>query len=367
MVSSEFDVAIVGARIAGSVTATLLGAAGYRVLVIDSTTFPSDTISTHFFRGAGLVKVLAQLGLLDDVLALGSPPLTRQYTFQGDVPAPQIDGPQDPGEVGYCLSARRGPLDQLLVERARATPGVEVREGTSARSLLRNGDRIAGLVVARGGVTQQVRARLVVGADERASAMARWLEAPEERRERATRAMYYRYMRGFRGPRDSWDGPVFSFRGDELAYAFPSDDGMTCIALSINLDAFATFRRDPEASFMERLSSHSGLAQEFRASSPAGRMLGSGPKDAIVRTPSGPGWALVGDASLSQDPWTGLGMDNAGTHAVFLAEAIDSWLSGRSSETEAFAAYRARRDEHALPGFDLTAEQGRDLSPLASN
>ena len=102
----EVDVAIVGARIAGSVTAALLGAAGYRVLVVDSATFPSDTISTHFFRGAGLGAVLARLELLDDVLALGSPPLTREYDFRGDDPAPVIEGPQDPGDVGFCLSIR---------------------------------------------------------------------------------------------------------------------------------------------------------------------------------------------------------------------------------------------------------------------
>ena len=269
----EVDVAIVGARIAGSVTAALLGAAGYRVLVVDSATFPSDTMSTHFFRGAGLGAVLARLELLDDVLALGSPPLTREYDFRGDDPAPVIEGPQDPGDVGFCLSVRRRPLDHLLVERARATPGVEVWEATSARSLLRDGD---------------------------------------------------------------------------------------C------LDAFATFRGAPEVRFAERLAAHPGLAKQFGRSSPEGRMLGSGPKDAIVRTPAGPGWALVGDASLSQDPWTGLGMDNAGTHAVFLSEAVDAWLSGRSSETEAFAEYRRRRDEHAMPGFVMTADQGRDLSVLAA-
>jgi len=365
-VTIEVDVAIVGARIAGSVTAALLGAAGYRVLVVDSATFPSDTISTHFFRGAGLGTVLARLGLLDDVLALGSPPLTREYDFRGDDPTPVVEGPQDPGDVGFCLSVRRRPLDHLLVERARATPGVEVWEATSARSLLRDGDCINGLIVHRGGITQEVRARLVVGADGRASAVARWLETPEERREPATRAMYYRYVRGFRGPDDSWDGPVFSFQGDELAYAFPSDDDVSCIALSINLDAFATFRGAPEGRFAERLAAHPGLAKQFGRSSPEGRMLGSGPKDAIVRTPAGPGWALVGDASLSQDPWTGLGMDNAGTHAVFLSEAVDAWLSGRSSETEALAEYHRRRDEHAMPGFIMTADEGRDLSVLAA-
>jgi flavin-dependent dehydrogenase len=75
----------------------------------------------------------------------------------------------------------------------------------------------------------------------------------------------------------------------------------------------------------------------------------------------------VGDAGLSQDPWTGLGMDNAGTHAMFLSDAIDEWLSERSDEQTALAGYQRRRDEHALPGFDLTAEGGRDLSLLSAH
>jgi flavin-dependent dehydrogenase len=33
----------------------------------------------------------------------------------------------------------------------------------------------------------------------------------------------------------------------------------------------------------------------------------------------------VGDAGRHQDPWTGRGMDMAGTHATFLADAIDAW------------------------------------------
>jgi 2-polyprenyl-6-methoxyphenol hydroxylase-like FAD-dependent oxidoreductase len=68
--NANYDVLVVGARIAGSVTASLLGEAGYRVLLVDATSFPSDTISTHFFRGAGLVSVLERLGVLDTALAL---------------------------------------------------------------------------------------------------------------------------------------------------------------------------------------------------------------------------------------------------------------------------------------------------------
>ena len=42
-----YDAIIVGARCAGSSTAMLLARKGYRVLVVDRATFPSDTVSTH--------------------------------------------------------------------------------------------------------------------------------------------------------------------------------------------------------------------------------------------------------------------------------------------------------------------------------
>jgi flavin-dependent dehydrogenase len=42
-----YDAIVVGARCAGSPTAMLLARRGYRVLVVDKATFPSDTISTH--------------------------------------------------------------------------------------------------------------------------------------------------------------------------------------------------------------------------------------------------------------------------------------------------------------------------------
>src|SRR5262245_25075471 len=67
---NRVDVVIVGARVAGCLTAIQVAEAGYRVLLLDAARFPSDTISTHFFRGAGLVGALHRVGLLDAVLAL---------------------------------------------------------------------------------------------------------------------------------------------------------------------------------------------------------------------------------------------------------------------------------------------------------
>src|SRR5438034_451297 len=51
--SKTYDAIIVGARCAGSPTAMLLARKGYKVLVVDRTTFPSDTVSTHVVHPLG--------------------------------------------------------------------------------------------------------------------------------------------------------------------------------------------------------------------------------------------------------------------------------------------------------------------------
>ncbi len=50
------------------------------------------------------------------------------------------------------------------------------------------------------------------------------------------------------------------------------------------------------------------------------RIAGSIP--GYQRKPFGEGWALVGDAAQVMDPWSGQGIDQASTHAGYLADAL---------------------------------------------
>ena len=65
---SRVDVLIVGARCAGSATATFLARAGLRVRVIDRAREGTDTLSTHALMRGG-VRQLARLGVLDVIAA----------------------------------------------------------------------------------------------------------------------------------------------------------------------------------------------------------------------------------------------------------------------------------------------------------
>lgn len=361
MASLEYDVVVLGARIAGSTLATLLGQAGYRVLLVDRARFPSPTLSTHYFRGGRGVTVLKHLVVLESVLALGCPPLSCQYSYSKGGAEYEIQPAQQPGEVAYCLSVRRVALDHLLAQRAAGVPSVDLWETTRATDLLWEDDRVVGVRMVTPTGEQTVRARCVVGADGRRSFVARAVGATSQEEEGGHRGVYYCYVRDFPGPRGAPDGPEFSRIGDEQAYVFPSEGGITCLALSLNLTDFAWMRQQPERRFRERMTQHLGLAERFAVASWEGRILGCGPETNYVRIPYGPGWALVGDAGLHQDPWSGHGMDNAGIHAAFLAEALQDWLSGAASEQDALGRYHQRRDEDALAGYSMTVIKSRDL------
>ena len=352
MVRDRYDVVIVGARIAGATLAALLGDAGLSVLLLDRAALPSTTCSTHFFRGAAMVAVLDRLEVLTEVLALGCPRLTHEWRY-ADGSADALDGPpQNPGTHGYCLSVRRDPLDHILAKRACRNENVTFLQRSTVTDVLRTNERVTGVVL-RGG--EQVRAKIVIGADGRHSILARKLVPRLQEGAPPYRALFYRYVKDMQGVAGSDpDAPEFSLLDDEIAYVFPSDGGMTCIALSVNMDTFHWMRHDLRSRFELRLDRHRGLAPRIRQARAVGRLLGCGPEASYVRVPSGPGWALVGDAALHQDPWSGLGIDMASVHATLLADAVLDWTAGTTGEREALETYRQRRDEHALSSFRST-------------
>jgi|SRR5215471_9461834 len=73
-----YDAIIVGARCAGSPIAMLLARKGYRVLLADRATFPSDTLSARVVQPLG-VSALSRWGLLDRLAAQGCPPIDTYY------------------------------------------------------------------------------------------------------------------------------------------------------------------------------------------------------------------------------------------------------------------------------------------------
>src|SRR3954462_9660288 len=100
----------------------LLARKGYRIIVLDAATFPSETLSTHLIWPPG-VAALHRWGVWPAVAA-ARPGIC--HTGVTTMPAGTIEGPWHAVDgIDYTVNIRRTKLDALLVEAARRA-GAEV-------------------------------------------------------------------------------------------------------------------------------------------------------------------------------------------------------------------------------------------------
>ena len=243
-----YDAIIVGARCAGAPTAMLLARKGYRVLLVDRASFPSDTISTHIIWPHG-AEIMDRWGLLDRLAATGCPPIALNLIF--DVGPFALKGgviDTNAGRGGFC--PRRTVLDKLLVDAA-VEAGAELREGFTVEALLWDGDRVAGIKGhSRTGGTVEERARVVIGADGVHSLVAKAVRAPEYDTKPPLATNYYSYYSGFAA--DDLEEYV---RDYQAVGCFPTHDGLTLIAVLWPSSRFEEIRADIEGHVWKVLES----------------------------------------------------------------------------------------------------------------
>ena len=347
-----YDAIVIGARCAGAPTAMLLARAGYRVLLLDKARFPSDKVSTHYIQPEG-VSMLDKWGLLDAVAATNVPAISTFRVFAGDTPVMQP--PMD--SVAYC--PRRYLLDQILVDAAVAA-GVEFRDAFVVDEVTMDHGAVTGLVGhARGEGQCRESARYVIGAEGHRSLVADAVNAPKYHEREALTGGYYSYWSGV-----GLIGAEVHVCDGGGVLAFPTNDGLACIAAGRPAAEFAAYRADIEATFFSVLDGAPEFAARVRAGKREERWIGTADVPNFFRKPWGDGWALVGDAGYMKDPTTGLGIADAFRDAALLARALDDTLSGRTPAETALAAYQAKRDAAALPMYELTLKMASgELAP----
>ena len=341
-----YDAIIVGARCAGSPTAMLLAQKGYRVLLVDRDTFPSDIMSTHYIWQPGMSK-LKDWGLMDKVVDSGSPPIS-EITFDLGPLALKGNAPPAEGVTEMC-APRRIALDKILVDAA-VESGAELREGFSVQELLVDDGRVTGIRGrSQGGTTVTEEARIVIGADGPHSIVARNVDAPSYDERPSLTCCYYSYWSGV-----PVDGLEFYSRGSRVMFAFPTNGGLTSVVTFWPNKEFHEYRADIEGNYLKTIDLVPALADRVRSGQREERFMGTAEITNFFRKPFGPGWALVGDAGYQKDPITAQGITDAFKHAELLAGAIDEGMSGRRLLDEAMAGYEQQRNESVAPIYDFT-------------
>ena len=344
---NQYDVIVVGARCAGSPTAMLLARQGYRVLLADRATFPSDTISTHLIHPPG-VATLRRWGVLDRLLATRCPPI---HTYAFDMGPFTISGAPGTQDSPVSYGPRRTVLDKLLVDAA-SEAGVEVREGFTVDDVVSDGGRVIGIRGhGRGGQPVTEHARVVVGADGLHSLVARSV-APEQYHERSPlEASYYTYWSGL-----PMDGRFEAFdRGDRAWAAWPTNDDLTLVIVGWPFAQFEANRSNVEKHYLGTFDRAPAFRERIRAARREARFVGAAVPN-FFRKPFGPGWALVGDAGYNKDFITAQGITDAFRDAELCANALHQSLSGAGPFDAAMSRYQSTRDEHVLPMYEFTCQ-----------
>ena len=354
----DYDVVISGASLAGSAAAILLARRGARVALLERRSDPGayKVLCTHSLT-ANAYPVLDELGLvpaLEEAGAIRNE--ARWYTRWGWIePRAAPSGP----ELPYGYNIRRSTLDPLIRSHAARTPGVDLLLGHQVTGLVREDGRTVGVRASAADGEREIRARLVVGADGRDSAVAKFAEVPVRRHENAR----FGYLAHFRGL-PLRDGIAHAwFLEPDMAYAFPNDDGVTVVAVLPDKKRLPAFREDLEGSFLDFVRALPE-APPVDSAARVSKIIGTVDYPLLTREPTAPGLALVGDAALTGDPLWGVGCGWALQSAQWLAEAVAAAATGRGDLDKSLAAY-ARTHRRRLTGHQkLAVEFAKTARPF---
>ncbi len=331
----DYDVAIVGASLAGCTSAILLARAGARVALVEKSPDPQafKRVCSHYIQSSA-IPTLERLGLLEPMEAAGGlRSRARMWTRWGWIEPPASS------TVPSGINLRREHLDPLLRQMAAETPGVQLMLGYTVTELLREGDVVCGVRAgAPNGETFTVRARLTVGADGRGSRVAK-LSGVKTKTKPHGRFAYGAYFEGPQ-PKGAPDASLWLL-DPHMAACFPTDSGHIFYAAMPTKDRLPEFRADPAKAMVEFIAEIPD-APPIRASRLIEPPQGKLDMTNVAHTPSAPGLALVGDAALAIDPLWGVGCGWAFQSAEWLADSVAPALA---RPARAVGADRAEIDQ----------------------
>ena len=354
--SKQYDAIVVGARCAGAPTAMLLARQGYRVLVVDRASFPSDTVSTHVIHAPG-IAALNRWGVLPAVVATRCPPI-ETYSF--DFGPFAIRGtPRACDGFSAAYAPRRTLLDKILVDAA-AQAGAEIRERFTVDEVIVDDGVVVGI---RGhdesGTAVEERARVVIGADGRNSHIAKAVLPAQYHDKPMLQWSFYTYWSDL-----PVDGFEIFIRPDRGWAAVETNDGLTMLVVGWPCAESMAYKADVEANYLKTLELAPEFADRVRRATRQERFAG-GSVPNFFRKPFGPGWALVGDAGYNKDPITAQGISDAFSDAELCSTALDQTFRGTHSFDDAMSAYHRTRDTHAMPIYEFTTQLATLEAPPA--
>ena len=327
--SPIYDAVAVGAGPAGSAAATLLAAAGKRVLLLEKDHFPRAKVCGEFLSTDALPS-LERLGARNAVESARPERIDRGSLHLLTGPAVLFRLPaQALGISRYCL-------DDLLAKRAREA-GAEVRFGARVLSIEGGLSERFRIRCSGSHRDEEIRSRAVIGAWGRWDALDRAF----------ARGFLSRRERFFGWSRD-YDGDTSQLAGEVRLYLFR---GGYCGLSRVEGGAANLAGVVSEKTHRRAGGGWTGVLEHARQSNPhldvdLSRMspgpigfLGTGPVFFTSKPPAENGMLMAGDAAGVIDPFSGEGQSSALASGILAAETVLRLLAGDLSPRQHTRAY----------------------------
>jgi geranylgeranyl reductase family protein len=312
------DVLVVGAGPAGSAAAAWAARRGSDVVLADAATFPRDKTC-----GDGLtpraVAELERLGLQKWLTGFARNRGLRAAGFGQELYLPWPGG----SLPSYGSAVPRTVLDDRIREVALDAGATGV-QGARAVDVVRDGDRVTGVVFRTGGEPVTVACRRLVVADGVRSPLGRVL-GREWHRETAYGVAARSYVKSGRSD-DEWISSHLELRGEDgellsgYGWVFPLADG----EVNLGVGTLATAKRPANVQLRPLMEYYARSRREewdlhgdLRL--PTSAML---PMGGAVSHVAGLNWALIGDAAGCVNPLNGEGIDYGLETGRFIAELL---------------------------------------------
>jgi menaquinone-9 beta-reductase len=318
----EREVIIVGAGPAGATTAIALVRLGRDVLLLDRQLFPRDKACGDAIPG-GAIEVLNGLGMAERIADAGFHPVHRLLLSSPNQFVLEANLRVRP-DSSHSYVVPRTVFDHLLQQYA-VDCGADFCQALVQEPLLENG-RVVGVRTRLNGKQQDIRAKVVVGADGVTSVIGRAVR--REKLEEKHRAVA---LRAYISDLEVTPAMVefYLYKGILPGYAwiFPTGQGQANIGLGMRLDHFRK-QADKPRDWLDRFLALPVL-QKRLGPHPSVRdvstwQMNFGSQKKLRR--AYPGALLVGDAGSMINPLTGGGIGNAVLAGRLAGELIHAAL-----------------------------------------
>jgi menaquinone-9 beta-reductase len=317
----HYDMVVVGGGIAGAALALQVARARASVLVLERETVFRDRVRGEWLAPWGVAEA-RMLGLEDALATAGAHPLPQLAGRSGKVRP--VTSPA--GDV--ALSFFHPNLQEEVLPVA-ATAGATVVRGALVTAVERGATPVVKFTTPDGRA-HRVSARLVVGADGRASTVRKSL-GKEQRVHRSDRLLAGVRIGGVSGDPSVGYFIVGNDAGG-LVSLFPQGDGYARGYVFLPGTDAARFAGEGAFERFVAASIQLGIPAEVLAGAVAvGPLASFVASDTWVELPAGDGLVLIGDAAGVSDPTWGMGLSLALRDARTLAAALQTqrdWAAG---------------------------------------